>query len=227
MPRPKVVGDGCKILLRFELVSGNDTARWCRLNWHWDLLKRGRLRLTQPIASDGQQDFCAGFDRTTDRAANLTDANSSSILGRNLGSAKLGLCGFDLHLNRPAKIRVAHPKRTKRAVSDRPKWTQVRIFASKQYSHQKASQLVTEKALGRHRTRLSPTQKARSQYKVKTILSDRLNQLRKLLGMIAVISIEEHNDFGGFSISANPRKQACPYPRWGSSITTAPPSAAT
>src|SRR4051812_36496681 len=100
------------------------------------------------VAEDRRQNFVPGADRPAEGAGDLTETDAGAVIDRDLNDAKVLSRRFDLHLDGPAEIGIAHAKLLKRSPRNRPEGTKIGVLVPEQHAHQEAGKLVPKDRLG-------------------------------------------------------------------------------
>src|SRR2546423_1309916 len=118
------------------LFSGNSSLLYARFSFP-----------ANALAEDRPKNLIAGAERAAKSSGDLAEADGRAVVDGDFHDPQLLSRGLDLHLNRPAEIRIAHAKLLKCAKRDRPKWPKIRVPLTKQHAHQETGQFVPEDRL--------------------------------------------------------------------------------
>ncbi len=146
---------------------------------------------------DRPQDLPPRPQRPGHRPGNLRDADSFPVRNRHLGVTHSGPRGLDLHLCGPAEVPVGHLEPIEGLPADRTERPQVGHLETVEPPDQPRGQRIAEPRLRQQRTGLPVTESPRSDDELRTSRENRRHDLGQLLGMIAEIAIDEHDDLGG------------------------------
>src|SRR5438105_3965065 len=96
----------------------------------WLFLARvGRTILpADAIAEDRPQNLIAGADGPAERAGDLAEADARTVVDWYFHNSQLVPRGFNLHLDSPTEIRIAHADGLQRAPGDRAERAQIRVL---------------------------------------------------------------------------------------------------
>src|SRR5262249_31650120 len=148
----------------------------------------------QRVAKDGEEDLVPGTDRARYRSGDLGDADALAVAHGHFRHAQPLSQRSDLHLHRPAKIPITHADALQRIETNRPERPEVRVAVPIDEMHQEAGELVTEARLRQQRALLALPEHSRTDHQVGLPFFDRRYERRQLVGMVAEVSVHEHDD---------------------------------
>ena len=161
---------------------------------------RGRLLAGDVILRRGQkyrrEDLVTGAEYAADRAGNLRASDALPVIDGGFHRNDSQKRGLDLHLDCPAVVGVSHAETLQGREANRPEGPEIRVPHAPEKTHKITREAVAEARLRRQRAGLGVTQHPGADDHLGLPPQDRIDQSIHLIGVVAEIPVEKHDDVG-------------------------------
>src|SRR6266496_2499425 len=166
-----------------------------------------RFTSYDPKADDSPEDFESCSERAREGAGDLGDAHAAAVGDGDLGDGEAFAESLDLHLAGPSEVRIAHAQAPAGIPADGAERAQVRVAVTVEEADEDTGEKIAEAGLRQKRAPLAPPKSPGADGQVGSAI-DRREQLRHLLRMIRVVSVQENDDVGRRRFERGESRQA-------------------